>query len=47
MYQRLMEVMRNQNNFEDILKIILASITEGPGLRPGRDFPRQLGPEGD
>jgi diguanylate cyclase (GGDEF)-like protein len=32
MYQRLMQVMRDENTFEDILKIILASITKGLGF---------------
>jgi diguanylate cyclase (GGDEF)-like protein len=32
MYQRLMQIMRNENTFEDILKIILASITKGLGF---------------
>src|SRR5581483_5589219 len=31
MYQRLMEVMRNENSFEDILKFIITSVTKGLG----------------
>ncbi len=31
MYQRLMEVMRNENSFEDILKLLITSVTKGLG----------------
>lgn len=31
MYQRLMEVMRDENSFEDILKLIITSVTQGLG----------------
>jgi len=31
MYQRLMEVMRNENTFEDILKLLITSVTKGLG----------------
>ncbi len=31
MYQRLMEVMRNENSFEDILQLIITSLTKGLG----------------
>ena len=31
MYQRLMQVMRNENSFEDILKLIIHSVTKGLG----------------
>jgi diguanylate cyclase (GGDEF)-like protein len=32
MYQRLMEVMRNGNSFEDILKLLITSVTQGLGF---------------
>ena len=32
MYQRLMESMRNENSFEDILKLIITSVTQGLGF---------------
>ena len=31
MYQRLMEVMRGENSFEDILRLLVMSLTEGMG----------------
>jgi len=32
MYQRLMEVMRNENTFDEILKLIITSVTKGLGF---------------
>lgn len=45
MYQRLMEVMRSENTFEDILKLVITSVTQGLGFdRAGIFLPRQGDP---
>jgi diguanylate cyclase (GGDEF)-like protein len=47
MYQRLMEVMRDENSFEDILKLLITSVTKGLGYdRAGiflADWERRVG----